>query len=117
MILNRWDFSTLALSDMQKYFYKTIPDGANVVGPIAGKDGHRDTEEWVAVRFAPRGLKRSYLPLHARTTRSVRRIKSALVSYRWERIRSPGCISSHTTAYVNLKLEFVRNVNVNEIPM
>ena len=23
----------------------------------------------------------------------------------WERIRSPGCISSHTTAYVNLKLE------------
>ena len=40
-------------------------------GPITGKDGHRDTEEWVALRFAPRGLKRLYLPLHARTTRSV----------------------------------------------
>ena len=45
-------------------------------------------------------------PDHTRTARSVRRIKSALVSYRWERIRSLGCISSHTTVYVNV------NVNV-----
>ena len=49
-------------------------------------NGHRDTEEWVAVRFAPRGLKRSYLPLHARTTRSARRITSTLVPYRHGRL-------------------------------
>ena len=36
--------------------------------------------------------------------------KPALVSHRWERIRSLGCISSHTTAYANVNV----NVNVNE---
>ena len=52
-------------------------------------------------------------PDHTRTTRSARRIKSALVSYRWERIRSLGCISSHTTAYVNVNVNDNVNVNVN----
>ena len=55
------------------------------------------------------------LPNHSEPPRTAHgfcrglRIKSALVSYRWERIRYLGCISSHTTAYVNVNV----NVNVN----
>ena len=43
MILNRWDFSTLALSDMQKYFYKTENDDeATEAAEEAGQEEGRE---------------------------------------------------------------------------